>query len=124
MKRFVLVSALVFFALALWAQSPQELKITHGPVLEGADATTATSAWTTNLNSGTRVLYGLDPQHLGQKAEMPWGGITHRVTLKHLQPDTTYYWQAVATQGQGSGQDVTSKVLSFTTKPDDSSSTR
>ncbi len=123
MKRLLLVIALALFALSLWAQSSQ-LKITHGPVLEGTNATTATIAWTTNLNSGTRVLYGLDPQHLDKKAEMPWGGITHRVTLKGLQPNTTYYWQAVATKGQGSGEDATSDVQSFTTKPDDSAQAR
>ncbi len=118
MKRLLLVTALALYTLSVWAQN-SDLKITHGPVLEGAHATTATIAWTTNLNSGTRVLYGLDPQHLDKRAEMPWGGITHRVTLKHLQPNTTYYWQAVATKGQGSGEDVTSKVQSFTTPADD-----
>ncbi len=115
MKRLPFSLATALFTFVLWAQGSPELKITHGPVLEGASPTTATIAWTTNVNSGTRVLYGLDPQHLLEKAEVPWGGITHRITLKNLQPNTTYYWQAVATKGQGSGEDVTSKVQSFTT---------
>lgn len=119
MKRLLFITALALFALGLSAQD-SALKITHGPVLEGAHATAATIAWTTNVNSGTRVLYGLDPQHLDKKAEMPWGGITHRVTLKDLQPNTTYYWQAVATKGQGSGEDVSSEVQCFTTPADDS----
>ena len=120
MKRALIVLAFsVGFALLLSAENPPDLKITHGPVLEGTNATTATIAWTTNVNSGTRVLYGLDPERLDQRAEVPWGGITHRITLKGLQPATTYYWQAVATKGQGSGEDVTSTIQTFTTKPAD-----
>ncbi len=121
MKRTLIVLAFFFaFALLLSAENPPDLKITHGPVLEGTNATTATIAWTTNVNSGTRVLYGLDPERLDQRAEVPWGGITHRITLKGLQPATTYYWQAVATQGQGTGRDAVSEVRTLTTKFDTS----
>ena len=115
MKRLVLLMTVLFFALVLWGENASELKITHGPVLEGVNATTATIAWTTNVNSGTQVMYGLEPDRLLQKAEMPWGGITHRVTLQNLRPNTRYFWQAVSTKGQGSGEDVSSRVQSFTT---------
>ena len=118
MKRTViLLIVLAASALVLAADSVPELKITHGPILEGTHATTATIAWTTNVNSGTRVMFGADPQHLDRRAEMPWGGITHRVTLKGLQPGTTYYWRAVSTKGQGTGEDAVSPVQTLTTQP-------
>ena len=118
MKRNLVLLAILVFAASLLAQDRTDLKITHGPVLEGTHANTATIAWTTNVNSGTRVEYGLDPQHLDHRAEMPWGGITHRVTVKGLQPGTTYYWRAVSTKGQGSGEDAVSDVQTFTTTSD------
>ncbi len=55
--------------------------ITHGPVVENVTATTAIIAWSTNVNSGTTLRYGTDPNHLEEGAGMPWGGFTHRVYL-------------------------------------------
>ncbi len=122
MKRNIALFAFLLMVVSgLLAQDRTDLKITHGPVLEGTHANTATIAWTTNVNSGTRVEYGLDPQHLDRRAEMPWGGITHRVTLKGLQPGTTYYWRAVSTKGQGTGEDAVSDTQTLTTQPDGSS---
>jgi len=46
---------------------------------------------------------------------MPWGGYTHRVTLAHLQPDTTYFFQASSPDAKGSGQALQSEVKSFHT---------
>ena len=91
--------------------------ITNGPVVEGTTDTTAVIAWTTNVNAGTTVKYGADQSHLSQVAEMPWGGITHRVHLKGLQPGTTYFYQVSSGKAQGSGTTVCSQVLSFTTQP-------
>jgi phosphodiesterase/alkaline phosphatase D-like protein len=114
----VLVASLALGATALPqpADSKTDAAITNGPVVEGTTDTTAVIAWTTNVNSGTTVKYGTDQDRLSQTAEMPWGGITHRVHLKGLQPGTTYYYQVRSGQAQGSGSTAESQVLSFTTQ--------
>ena len=84
--------------------------ITHGPVIESATATSVVIAWTTNVSAGTLVKYGSDAGHLSRSTGMPWGGYTHRATLRNLQPDTTYYFQATSPHAQGSGETLTSSV--------------
>ena len=100
------------------AQSPQSdsVQITHGPVVENVTDTTAIIAWSTNVNAGTLLRYGTDPQHLDQTASMPWGGLTHRVNLKDLKPGTTYYFQAESNEGQGTGTSAQTTPASFQTK--------
>ena len=93
------------------------VQITHGPVVENVTDTTAEIAWSTNVNAGTTLRYGTDPSHLDQAAGMPWGGFTHRVTLKNLQPNTTYYFKAESGQGQGTGTLAETDQSSFQTKP-------
>jgi Purple acid Phosphatase, N-terminal domain len=92
------------------------VRITHGPVVENVTDTTAVIAWSTNVNAGTLLRYGTDPNHLDQTAGMPWGGLTHRVNLKDLKPDTKYYFQAESPKGQGSGTTVSAPQSSFRTK--------
>ena len=80
---------------------------------------TATIAWSTNRRGSSRVTYGTDPNNLTQLGEAPWGqgGLTHRVVLKNLQTNTTYYFQVETGQAQGTGGEVESeRVQSFTTR--------
>ena len=93
------------------------VQITHGPVVEGVTDTTAEIAWSTNVNSGTALQYGTDATHLDQTAGMPWGGLTHRVFLKNLKPNTTYYFKAESGQGQGTGTQAETAKATFQTKP-------
>jgi phosphodiesterase/alkaline phosphatase D-like protein len=102
------------------AAADATVKITNGPVLEAVTGNTATVAWSTNRRGSSRVNYGTDPNNLTQLAEAPWGrgGLTHRVELKNLQPNTTYYFRVETGQAQGTGGQVESQnVQSFTTKP-------
>jgi phosphodiesterase/alkaline phosphatase D-like protein len=69
------------------------------------------------VNAGTTLHYGTDPSHLDLAAGMPWGGLTHRVTLKDLKPNTTYYFRAESSQGQGTGTQAQTEQTSFQTKP-------
>ena len=97
----------------------QWLQITSGPVIESADDHSATIAWSTNRRGSSRVTYGTDPNNLTQLGEAPWGqgGLTHRVELKNLQPNTTYYFRVETGQAQGTGGEVESEtVQSFTTR--------
>ena len=93
------------------------VQITNGPVVENVTDTSAEIAWSTNVNSGTTLRYGTDPSHLDQTAGMPWGGLTHRVTIKNLVPNTTYYFKAESGQGQDTGTHAETAQSSFQTKP-------
>jgi hypothetical protein len=92
------------------------VEITQGPVVESVTDTTAVIAWSTNVNAGTVLHYGTDPNRLQQTAGMPWGGLTHRVNLKDLKPDTKYYFQAESPKGQGTGTSASAPQSSFRTK--------
>jgi hypothetical protein len=92
------------------------VEIIGGPVVEHVTATTAVIAWSTNVNSGTVLHYGTDPHRLDQTSGMPWGGLTHRVDLKDLKPDTRYYFQVESPKGQGTGTSATAPPASFRTK--------
>ena len=92
------------------------VKITNGPVVENVTDTTAQIAWSTNVNSGTMLFYGENPDFLDKTGSMPWGGITHRVRLKDLKPGTKYYFRAESGKGQGTGTTATAEVKTFQTK--------
>jgi hypothetical protein len=94
----------------------EPVKITQGPVVEDVTDSTAIIAWSTNVNSGTTLRYGEGPDNLDKSAQMPWGGFTHRVFLKNLQPSTKYYFQAESAQGQGTGTKATAELKSFQTR--------
>jgi hypothetical protein len=118
-----LLAVLLLTATARSSQSdtsatpePEKVRITSGPTVEHAGAEEAIVAWSTNVSSGTQVMYGTDRSHLDQSAETPWGALTHRVTLKKLTPGTTYYYEVVSDQALGTGGKVASGVEQFTTK--------
>jgi hypothetical protein len=96
--------------------SRRAVQITQGPVVEHVTDTTVEIAWSTNVNSGTSLRYGTDPSHLDQTASMPWGGLTHRVLIKSLVPNTTYYFKAESGEGQGTGTQAETAQSSFQTK--------
>jgi phosphodiesterase/alkaline phosphatase D-like protein len=114
-EEYMLRKALILLSCTAIAFAQSAVQITQGPKVEHADSTTAIIAWSTNVSSGTAVKYGTDPSNLTQTAAMPWGGITHRVTINNLQPNTTYFFQAVSDHAQGSGTDVVSNVAQFQT---------
>ncbi len=120
---FLIIAPLNAWLVAQKASSPGEadppasaVEITSGPVVENVTDTTAVIAWSTNVNAGTVLRYGTDPNHLDRTAGMPWGGLTHRVDLKDLKPDTKYYFKAESAQGQGTGTAATAPPSSFRTK--------
>lgn len=116
MLRNLLAFAVISGSLALYAQdqAAQPL-ITNGPVVESVTPTTGVVAWSTNVSSGSVVNYGTAPDRLSRRSEMPWGGYTHRVTLRQLQPDTTYFFQASSPDAKGTGEVLRSRVEQFHT---------
>ena len=113
-----LVVCLLFVVWAVGiatAQSNQSVQITKGPAVENAGSNSAVIAWSTNTNASTILKYGTDPNNLSQTAEAPWGGLTHRVTIHNLNPNTTYYFQVTSAQAQGTGTGTISTVEQFKT---------
>lgn len=98
------------------AQKAPKVKIIHGPVVEGTSTKGATIAWSTNVPASSILKYGTNPQNLTQRAEVRWGGLTHRVNLSKLQPGTTYYYEVESTQAKGTGSQTASGVQQFRTK--------
>lgn len=84
---FVALLALLAQLLPNVARSAE---IVRGPEVEPA-STTARIRWQTDTATGTRVQYGLQPGQLPQRAD---GDVTshHDITLKGLQPGTTYHF--------------------------------
>jgi len=100
------------------------VRITSGPVVEHVTDTTATIAWSTNVNAGTTLRYGTDANHLDKNAGMPWGGFTHRVYLRGLHPGTKYYFQGESAKAQGTGTSAQTDVMTFETKPTSDAATQ
>lgn len=111
----VLGTLLLFAGMAL-AQGQPEARITKGPVVEHTSANSAVIAWSTNVSASSVVKYGTDQNNLSQTAQMPWGGLTHRVTIKNLEPGKAYYFQVNSGQAQGSGTGAMSPIAQFTTQ--------
>lgn len=119
--KVVWMLALSLSAACLAQTSPdsgreEPVRITSGPVVEQVTDSTATIAWSTNVNAGTILRYGTEPDQLSLMAMMPWGGLTHRVYLKGLKAGTTYYFQAESGQAQGTGSKAQADVARFQTK--------
>src|SRR5947209_19831373 len=103
------------------ANRAQAESIIQRPRIERANGNTAVIAWSTNTGGSSVVHYGTDPNNLSQRAQSPYAndrdnnGETHRVTLRDLQPNTTYYYAVESGQGQGTGTTAMSRVQSFRT---------
>jgi hypothetical protein len=119
MSRIGILLIMLLAAVCMPAQVPgqQALQIVNGPTVEAADSNSAVIAWSTNTGGSSVVRYGTDPSNLSQTAQTEYerGQGTHRVTIKNLQPNTTYYYQVVSAQGQGTGTMAQSQVGQFTT---------
>ena len=97
------------------AQS-QKVVITNGPVLEQVAPDNAIIAWSTNVPSSTIVHYGSDMNVMGHVAEERWGGTTHRVLVKNLQPNTRYWFKVESSQAKGTGSAAQSLPVQFKTQ--------
>lgn len=123
--RHLLASALLA-AVALPSmaqQKPETEKIVRGPVIEQVSSTDATIAWATSTGGSSLVKYGTSPTDLNETAQSPYlkekdadDNPVHRVHLKGLRPNTTYYYEVVSGHGQGTGTASQSHVAEFKTK--------
>jgi phosphodiesterase/alkaline phosphatase D-like protein len=91
------------------------VEITQQPRVENTGDNSASIMWSTNVQAGSRIRYGTDRNNLSQTATAPWGGVTHRVELKNLRPNSTYYYQVISEHASGSGTSATSNIDQFRT---------
>jgi phosphodiesterase/alkaline phosphatase D-like protein len=116
----VLGVMLLVVGMAL-AQTKNGIQITKGPIVEHSDANSAVVAWSTNVPASAVVKYGTDEKNLTQTAQAPWGGLTHRVTIKNLEPGKTYFYQIQSGQAEGTGTGALGPVETFSTQAANSS---
>src|SRR5215471_1318276 len=90
-------------------------RITDGPVIEYLSSTSAEIAWSTNVRASTLVRYGEDPNALVKTTQAPWGQETHRVVLKGLKPNTTYYFVVESGEAKDYGTMAKSTEAQLTT---------
>jgi phosphodiesterase/alkaline phosphatase D-like protein len=125
----LLLSLVLALCGASFGQQAQSVKITDGPRVEGTGNNFAVIAWSTNTGGSSIVRYGTDRNHLDQMAEAPYAdnegakAQTHRVHLKNLQPNTTYYYMVDSGQGEGTGTEAKSGVEEFHTQGSGSAAT-
>ena len=123
----VLAFILAVATMQLFAQERGERaeaeRIIDGPRIEQVTHDGATIAWTTNTGGSSVIRYGTNPEHLDQVAESRYADNdrnpryqTHRVELKNLRPDTTYYYRVISGQGEGTGTSDRSRVEEFRTR--------
>lgn len=114
---FLTVGGTMMFA----QQKPAAEKIINGPRVEQVTDSGATIAWTTNTGGSSVIRYGTAANHLDQTARSPYAdnesakSQTHRVQLKGLKPNTTYFYEVVSGQGEGTGTTAQSQVAQFKT---------
>jgi purple acid phosphatase-like protein len=97
------------------AQPVRDVKVTNGPVVSSLTDTTALITWSTNVSTDTLLRYGKRSDNLDQVARAPWGGLAHRVLLKDLASDTTYYFRVGTSVAQDT--EPMNSTASFRTRP-------
>jgi phosphodiesterase/alkaline phosphatase D-like protein len=118
----LLLALAVALCATSFGQRSQAVKITNGPRVEGTGDNMAVIAWTTNTGGSSIVRYGTDRNNLNQMAEAPYAdnegarSQTHRVHLKNLSPNTTYYYMVDSGQGEGTGTEAKSGIEEFHTQ--------
>ena len=119
MKRATSLLVLLLFLITAAAFAEHDpkapVKIVNGPVIESIFDDHAVIAWSTNAKSSTTLKYGTDRNNLNQQVQASWGGSPHRVTVKGLKPDTTYFFRVESANAEHTGSGLQSEVYSFKT---------
>jgi phosphodiesterase/alkaline phosphatase D-like protein len=92
----------------------RDVKVTYGPLVQVIGNTSAVISWSTNVTTDTALKYGTSADQLDQVARSPWSGTTHRIELKNLLPNTTYYYRVAVSNAQAS--EPMNTPAKFTTK--------
>ena len=88
-----------------------DAQVVAGPIPEKITSTSVVVWWQTTAAEQSILVYGTDPDRQAYRVQRPWRTTTHEVSLKKLQPDTTYYLGILQPDG------TTSARGQFTTQP-------
>ena len=93
-KTSVLIVMMLAFTTWSAAQytTSQTFRVTNGPIVERVGDSSAVISWSTNVNVGTTLRYGTDPDNLDQAVNAPGSGLQRRVRINNLEPNTEYYF--------------------------------
>lgn len=80
--------------------SETDVTLVAGPIPQRVADSTARIWWETNTPSSTILMYGTDLNNMSQKKEQAWGQQSHVIELTGLQPETTYYYQVMTSDGR------------------------
>ncbi|HTM90466.1 MAG TPA: fibronectin type III domain-containing protein [Terriglobales bacterium] len=91
--------------------SQNEPLVVAGPIPEKITSTSALVWWQTTTPEESILVYGTAPNDQRFRVQRPWRTTTHEVSVKKLQPATTYYLGILKSDGSRSA------VGQFTTQP-------
>ncbi len=126
MKRALTLSAVLLIlgiGAALAAQSPPRASLSTawarsvvvaGPIPEKVTSTSVVVWWHTIAPVETIVVYGTSPDNLPRRVQRPRRSTAHEISLKRLQPATTYYFAIVQPDGtRAAGSSFTTQPLDY-----------
>lgn len=92
------------------AAAQTDAQVVAGPIPEKITSTSVVVWWQTTAPEQSIVVYGTAPNLQTYRVQRPWRTTTHEVSVKKLQPDTTYYLGILEPNG------TTSARCQFTTQ--------
>jgi phosphodiesterase/alkaline phosphatase D-like protein len=93
------------------ASSETDPQVIAGPIPEKITSTSAVVWWQTTAPEESILVYGTSPTDQPYRVQRPWTTSTHEVSMKKLQPGTTYYLAVLQPDG------AKSAIGQFTTQP-------
>jgi phosphodiesterase/alkaline phosphatase D-like protein len=93
------------------ASSATDPQVIAGPIPEKITRTSAVVWWQTTAPEESILIYGTSPTNQPYRVQRPWTTSTHEVSMKKLQPGTTYYLAILQPDGSKSA------IGQFTTQP-------
>lgn len=91
--------------------SESDPQVVAGPIPEKITSTSAVVWWQTTAPEQSILVYGTSPHDRPYRVQRPWTTSTHEVSMKKLQPGTTYYLAILQPDG------ARSATGQFTTHP-------
>ncbi len=91
--------------------SQNDPQVVAGPIPEKITSTSALVWWQTTAPEESILVYGTAPDDQVYRVQRPWRTTTHEVSVKKLQPATTYYLAVLQPDGSRSA------AGQFTTQP-------
>lgn len=88
-----------------------DAQVVAGPIPEKITSTSVVVWWQTTAPEQSILLYGTDPNLQPHRVQRPWRTSTHEISLRKLQPNTTYYVAILQPDGTSSARGQ------FTTHP-------